>query len=528
MTNDILNIQLQALVSSPTISANAISAYKAVANSTTKGVDVSFALTNATGVNLVSLLRNYSQDVATATVLQSWVADVSSYTWSDTDAGLQTNSQAYYWVRLTPKGTLGKAVTVGPQQIGLNPQTIAPPPAQLLSVSHAAVLSGTVLVTANVSGAASDIKIYVAGYKGNAAYVAVAQSTQSPLQFALQQTGETITIKAINVSAGGTESLTGPTALLTLDTAATVPATPQNVSVTQAADGNHITFQANKDAVTGYIVLSTQRGLDFSTATVLATIQPNTAQTISYIDPAGLMGDWAYYIEATNATGNSAPSLAASPFVILSSAALPTNAQLATNTAQIDSIDGGTSAIIRVYGSGGVGTSYTRVTGYGTFTRPAGSLTGLAYNTLYYVMYTGNSYTSTTDYPSTLSDGYEYVGEVVTLGQSGAVGSGATASVVLSQTGQVLQVNATSPGSGYSAAAVQITGGNGAQIQANITNGQVTSYTVLNGGSGYTATSSATVTGMTSTGQSGGGGATGGAGGARGGSGGGTGGRNSN
>ena len=52
----------------------------------------------------------------------------------------------------------------------------------------------------------------------------------------------------------------------------------------------------------------------------------------------------------------------------------------------------GSSATVRIYGMGGVGSSWTRYTGQGTQTFPAGTITGLAYSTTYYVVWTGSAY----------------------------------------------------------------------------------------------------------------------------------------
>ena len=92
--------QLQGLLSSPAISANAVSNFATRANAVTKGVDIGFSLVDITGVKSVTLRRNYLNDLKTATVLQTWDALVSAYTWSDTDNALQTSGAAYYW--LTP------------------------------------------------------------------------------------------------------------------------------------------------------------------------------------------------------------------------------------------------------------------------------------------------------------------------------------------------------------------------------------------------------------------------------------------
>ena len=317
-------VQLNKLLSSPSISANAVSNFQAATNSVTQGIDVTFTLTNLSGISAITLFRNYVLDQATATVLQSWQPSLAPYTYSDTATTLQQQDSAYYWLVLSPQGASGSSVQIGPQSILLNPQLAAPIPSTSISASSSRAANGVVTVTVNVTGSAASQKIYVSGYKGNPNAVAVAQSANSPIQFTLDATGETITLKAIGVSAGGGEAASGPTTTLTLNGVLTVPAAPQGVIVAQIASGDQITFPASRDAGPTYKIYRAQRGQTFLLATLLATVT-GTAGTIEYLDTAGLTGDWEYFIVATNAAGDSAPSSPASPPVLFTSAGIPTN-----------------------------------------------------------------------------------------------------------------------------------------------------------------------------------------------------------
>jgi len=322
--SSILNQQLQGLLSSPAISANAVSSFQGNANAITKGVDISFTMVDITGVASITLRRNYLNDMATATVLQTWNALNAPYTWSDTDAALQTSSAAYYWLVLAPTGTTGKAVNIGPQQVILNPQTTAPTEATSISASHGAATNGSVMVTVNVNGvpASGSIKIYVTGYQGNSNPVAVAQQTSSPLQFPLLQTGETITLTAIGVSAGGTEAASGPSTTLVLNGTATVPAKPQGVTVAQLPGGNQISFPASLDNVTSYQIWRANQGDPFSSATLLHTITPTNVGLIEYLDTGGYAGSYEYFVVAVNGAGSSLPSDPASAQFIPASSVL--------------------------------------------------------------------------------------------------------------------------------------------------------------------------------------------------------------
>lgn len=515
-----LSVQLGKLIQSPTISANAISGFKAASNSVTSGIDVTFTLTDLTGISNITLYRNYVLDPATATVLQTWLPSLSDYVWSDSDTALQQQASAYYWLLLSPQGTSGQSVQVGPQSILLNPELAAPIPATSVSASHGAVVNGQLMVTVNVTASSPSVKIYLQNYHGNPAFVAVAQQSRSPLQFTLDATGETITIKAIGVSAGGAEASTGPTTTLTLSGGATVPAQPQGVLVTQIASGNQISFPSSRDAGPIYKIYRAQRGQNFLLATLLATVT-STAGTVQYLDTAGLSGDWEYFIIATNAAGDSLPSNPSFPTILFTSATIPPNVPSnTTNTATIDSIDTGTNALIRIYGPGGPGTAYSRITGFGSLARPNGTITGLVYTTTYAIIWTGTTFLAVTTYPATLPDGYEWLGTVITTGATGVVGTGATVTLVIDGAGHVIQANSTAAGSGYVAASVNISGGggSGAQVTANVSGtGTIPSYTVTNGGTGYATVPTAVVVGTASSGIPGGGGSAGGVGGYRGG-----------
>ena len=509
--------QLRNLVASPTISANAVSNFTAAANSVTKGVDVSFSLTSITGIATVTLTRNYTPDPATATVLQSWTASLSPYTWSDTDNALQSEGQAFYWLTLAAQGVGGSPVTAGPQTIVLNPQLVAPVPLTAISASSGPLVNGTVKITVNVAGITAAVDIYVSGYQGNAAGVDVATSAATPLQFTLNATGETITLTAIGVSAGGAETTTGPSTTLTLNGTATIPATVEGVTVTQIAAGNQVNWPSSLDAGTTYQLYRAQRGQNFLLATLLASVTGSSG-TLDYLDTAGLSGDWEYFVTASNSVGSSLPSPPASPAVLFTSAAMPPNASAnTTNTATVDSIDTGSSVLVRIYGPGGVGTSFTRLAGFGSLTRPNGTISGLAYTTTYAVLWTGSTYIASTAYPQTLPDNYELVATIITTGATGVIGSGATVTLVINGTGQVIQANPGALGSLYSSATVNLSGGggSGAQVTPNVVAGQIPSYTVTNGGGGYATTPTGVVVGGSTTGVSGGGGTTGSPSGAR-------------
>jgi hypothetical protein len=505
-------VQLQKLISSPAINPNAVSAFHAVSNSTTQGIDVTFALTDLTGISAVNLFRNEVLDAATATLIQSWNPSLASYDYSDNSLSLQAQVNAYYWLELLPLGTSGTPAVIGPQNILLNPQLAPPVPATSISASSSAATNGVVKITVNITGTAASEKVYVSGYKGNAFFVAIAQNASSPVQFNLDATGEIVTLKAIGVSSGGTEAGSGPTTTLTLSGVLTIPASPQGIVVNQIATGNQITFPASRDAGPIYKIYRAQRGQSFLAAVLLATVT-GTAGTIQYLDTGGLSGDFEYFIVATNSAGDSLPSLPASPAVLFTSAGIPPNAPAnTTNTATMDSVDSGSSALVRIYGPGGVGTSYNRLTGFGSLVRPNGTISGLSYSTAYAALWTGTTYVAVTTYPATLPDGWEFVGSIMTTAPTGVVGSGATFTMVIDGAGHVIQANPGALGAGYASATTAISGGggSGAVVQPNVDpGGTISSYTVIAGGTLYATTPTGTVIPGAGGGTVGGGGTTG-------------------
>jgi len=132
----------------------------------------------------------------------------------------------------------------------------------------------------------------------------------------------------------------------------------------------------------------------------------------------------AYVIFGGLPTGQAGSTPAATTGGVVDSTNLPVNVPLnSTNNATVDSVDGGGSATIRIYGPGGVGSSWMRFSGQGTDTYPAGSITGLAYSTAYYVVWTGSAYLAFTQQSQAVNDSYVFVGRPTTVASGGGGGS---------------------------------------------------------------------------------------------------------
>jgi hypothetical protein len=96
-----------------------------------------------------------------------------------------------------------------------------------------------------------------------------------------------------------------------------------------------------------------------------------------------------------------------------------------SNDAVVDSIDGGTSATVRIYGPGGVGAAWDSINGQGTTTYPAASITGIGYSTAVIVVYDTltSTYLVQTSYSSSLSDSYIILGSLTTCAAGGTGGT---------------------------------------------------------------------------------------------------------
>ncbi|HEV7523010.1 MAG TPA: hypothetical protein VGP89_18050 [Candidatus Angelobacter sp.] len=100
---------------------------------------------------------------------------------------------------------------------------------------------------------------------------------------------------------------------------------------------------------------------------------------------------------------------------------------LNTNNATADSVDAGANATIRVYGSGGVGSSYTRFDGQGNQITTAGaSILGAAYSTQYAIvlnqLLVHLAFPTVTQYLQTIADAFFYIATVGTVAAGGAGG----------------------------------------------------------------------------------------------------------
>lgn len=417
---------------------NPIDAFQVAFNSTTLGMTITFTLVDSTGISSILLKRNSSQDIGSAVAINTWDAavlgDNQKVAYSDNDQAIKGQQSVFYWLECHAFLRNSPPVEVGPQTTPLTLDQEPPNPIADFSVSRSAVSGGVVKIGVSFQPALGDkrfgtCKITVAGYNGIAATVEIAEGATSPFSFALEQTGETVTFSAIAVSQNGIEASSGPTAVLTLGATASVPAKLIGASATELTTGLQITFPSGAETnITLYQVFRGPRGQGFAAASSIGTVTPTGASAYTFLDAGGLGGIFEWYVFAVNAAGNGAASVQILPNpTSLTSADQPVNSPSnTTNQATVDSFDAGTDATIRIYGTGGPGSSWTSPRGFGTITLAGGSIPHKSYNTIYYVVWdtVGLQYLAFTSFPSVLPDNFAWAGKVTTVIPGGTGGTG--------------------------------------------------------------------------------------------------------
>ena len=196
---------------------------------------------------------------------------------------------------------------------------------------------------------------------------------------------------------------------------------------------------------------------------------------------------------------------------VLSSAAAGTNLSLnQSNYATVDSVANGTTATVRVYGSGGVGTAWSSVLGSQSRVIPAGTIMNVAYASNGYVVWDGQSYQLKPQLAQTFPDTWVPVGKVSVIANAAGLVLPTIKAVVTG--GAIVAYQIVNAGNGLTAAPVLTisdSSGTGATATATVAAGAVTQVTPGSAGSGYSANPAVTATGGVSGGAAGGGGATG-------------------
>jgi hypothetical protein len=197
-----------------------------------------------------------------------------------------------------------------------------------------------------------------------------------------------------------------------------------------------------------------------------------------------------------------------------SSSAVSNNVALnQSNYAYVDSVDAGTSANVRVYGSGGPGSAWVGMKGTQQTRYPSATIINVPYLSEWFVAWDGSQYRLLPNLPGVFPDEWVLVGKVSVVGSGTVVQPTITANVT---GGGITSFTVTSPGNGLSdPVTITITDptGSGATAGAqHISGGHLISVDPGLPGSGYTAPV-VTTSGGTFGGEGGGGTALGGNGG---------------
>ncbi len=341
--------------------------------------------------------------------------------------------------------------------------------------------------------------------------------------------GLKVNLAQINSAAGGNSDLretltgmhlalqslyaqTGTAPLTKRDATATAfvaPPSPSRFNVTGANGNFYVSITPSGNATPTYQELSSSPSATFASGVV--TYPVSTGTSLVFANPGATLYwrlrssyDQSHY-------GNYLVQRGVVSAGLMSSAATASNLALnQSNFATIDSIAAGSSATVRIYGSGGVGTSWISVLGSTSKVIPAGSILNVPFGANGFVAWDGAQYQLKPQLAQTFPDSWVPVGKISVI----ANGSGLVLPVIhaVVTSGAIVAYQIVNPGNGLTAAPVLTitdSGGTGATATAVVVAGAVTQVIPGSAGGGYSGSPTVTASGGVSGGASGGGGATG-------------------
>lgn len=253
--------------------------------------------------------------------------------------------------------------------------------------------------------------------------------------------------------------------------------------------------------------ISSSPAADFSSA--VTTYPPTTSTSGTFANPGATLY-WRLRSSYNQTTYNQFfvfPG-AVSAGLQSSAATEPNNPLNQSNFATIDSVAAGGAATVRVYGSGGPGSSWTSILGNNSKVIPGGTIMNIAYGTDGYVAWSGSSYQFKAGLTLTFPDSWIPVGKVSTI-SNGAGLMLPTVTLVVSS-GSVVAATITNKGNGLTAVptfTITDSSGSGAAIVGTVSGGFLTGVTITNAGNGlYTSSPVVTASGGVAGGVGGGGG----------------------
>jgi hypothetical protein len=307
---------------------------------------------------------------------------------------------------------------------------------------------------------------------------------------------------------------TGTTPLTKVDSSAAVftsPPAPSRLAVS-GANGSFtvsLTVTQNATSTPVYQEISSSPAANFVSGVTVYPVSTNT----SYVLPnPGVTLYWrlrSSYNQQNWSSYTVQPGAVSSG--LMSSAATGSNLSLnQSNYATVDSVANGTTATVRVYGSGGVGTSWTSILGTSSSVIPSGTIMNVAYSTNGYVVWDGEKYQLKPQLAQTFPDTWVPVGKVSVIANDSGLLLPVIHAVVTG--GAIVAYQIVNPGNGLTAAptlTITDSSGSGATATAVVASGAVTQVIPGSAGSGYSSSPRVTASGGVSGGAAGGGGATG-------------------
>ena len=281
-----------------------------------------------------------------------------------------------------------------------------------------------------------------------------------------------------------------------------------SITLPQSSGGSAAPRNATKTAI--YRELSSSPAADFSSG---LTVYPVSANTSFVFPNPGATLYWRLRSSYDQKTWNSYSVQLGGPVSAgkQSSSATESNISLnQSNFAVIDSVADGSSATIRIYGSGGVGASWVRISGGGSQVIPSGTILNVAYGSNHFVAWDGAQYQLAASLTQTFPDDWVPVGKVSVIANGAGLTLPTISAVVTS--GAIVAYQILSAGNDLTAPpAISITDstGSGATATAVIQAGSLTQVIPGSAGSGYSVRPTVTATGGVSGGTTGGGGVTG-------------------
>jgi hypothetical protein len=322
------------------------------------------------------------------------------------------------------------------------------------------------------------------------------------------------TLTGIHLALQSLYAQTGTTPLTKVDSkvsAFTAPPAPSQLAVSGANGGFTVSVTTPQTVINAaiYQELSSSPVANFSSGVTTYPVSTNT----SYVFPnPGMTLYWrlrSSYNQQTWSSYIAQPGAVSSG--VMSSAASGSNLSLnQSNYATVDSVADGGTATVRVYGSGGVGTSWSSILGNSSKVIAAGTIMNVAYATNGFVAWDGQKYQVKPQLAQTFPDTWVPVGKISVIANASGLLLPVIHAVVTG--GAIVAYQIINPGNGLTAApmlTITDTSGSGATATAVVAAGAVTQVTPGSAGSGYSSTPVVTASGGVSGGVAGGGGASG-------------------